>query len=709
MKIKVLLTLIVAGCACVSNLRAISLDEIQLWAGAGTNRAAIVVQWNTPEVFNNSTVPAPIANKTLVWGYRFNGAATGLDMLNAVLVADPHLYVVESIDEFGNEIEAIGYNLHGDGLFGVTDGTNTYAASSFVKGTLINPVLDVDAASPLNSQDLFWSGHYGPNWNLWNELGDNGGFTNSPNRGTNAFWDPNTYTHGQWASSDYGLNGLALQNGSWIGFTVAAAGYDPNNADPAATAFNLDEKAPPSPDGTYVAYVCNTNDFAVQIVSFSNVDSTPPYNDPSAILGRPTLKFVDVFESGITNRASIIDAPYNVGPDGSNVITEISDGGQIIAMMGRKVYHNPNNPYGIDIVVYGNSFFSASGTSGTISDATDLNSALLSSGIFGHSTTLSVSPDGTDWYTFSNTPSLFPDNAYRWDDANDSWTDEQLNPTKPLNPSVYTTDLGGQTVAYGLDQFVGAAGGTGYNLQESGFAWIQYVRLQPGPGAYTVIDAIAAVNPAVEGDALSVMPGNIAAGITNLVFQKPDNTTQTLISLNFASVNEAAKVSTVALSDFSSYAPVPGSVSSACQITVAPLTGTTPVAFAASVALSAASGYNGTGSDLRVLQWTGTNWNLPPFTFNRGNNQASVALFTNTAAFVVSQISPPRLSIAPDVKPVAVQFTPFPNLSYTLQRSADLVNWTPVTTIIPSGAQPVTLQDPNPPVTQAFYRLLVNP
>ena len=59
--------------------------------------------------------------------------------------------------------------------------------------------------------------------------------------------------------------------------------------------FNNDEQAPPSPDGTYVAYVSNTNDFAVQIVSTNNVNSTAPYNDPTAVLGHPTLKFRNRF------------------------------------------------------------------------------------------------------------------------------------------------------------------------------------------------------------------------------------------------------------------------------------------------------------------------------------------------------------------------------------------------------------------------------
>ena len=58
-----------AGFALVSTVRAISLDDIQIWTGSGTNRAALVIEWNSPEVYNSTTVSAPIANKTLVWGY----------------------------------------------------------------------------------------------------------------------------------------------------------------------------------------------------------------------------------------------------------------------------------------------------------------------------------------------------------------------------------------------------------------------------------------------------------------------------------------------------------------------------------------------------------------------------------------------------------------------------------------------------------------
>jgi hypothetical protein len=420
----------------------------------------------------------------------------------------------------------------------------------------------------------------------------------------------------------------------------------------------------------------------------------------------------DFFPDVVTDRVSVIDDPYNVTPDGSNVIAEISSGGQITVKLGRKVYDDPNNPYGTDLIIYGNSFFTGlSGESGLINDETDLSAVTLTSSLFsGHPAVVAVSQDGTNWYTYGNIQTNFPDEAYRWDDTNSSWTDEEMNPNKPINPYIYTNDFAGQTVAAALDQFVGAAGGTSCNLAVSDLPWIQYVRIASAPDTYTVIDAIATVNPVAVGDALSISPDNLAAGITNLVFQNPDNSSQSQIFLSFDSVNEAARINTVSLNDFSSFAPVEGAVSSGYQIQALPVTGTGPVSLQASVGLRTGNNYSGTGSDLRVFQWENTNWSSQKFTYNAANHEVVVAGVTNLSAFVVSQIIPPRLNVQvlPD-NGFAFQFTPVPNCAETLERSTDLVTWTPIYTFTATNAQPVTLQDANAPLDKAFYRVQLNP
>ena len=706
---KVSLLPALAGLFAAVSAHAISLDDIQLWTGSGTNRAALVIEWSTPESTTNSSVSAPVTDKTMVWGYRFNGTSTGTQMLQAILHADPKLYVVAS-ESFGTFVEGIGYNLNGNGVIGITDGTYTNAITN---GFLTSFTVNVDAAAPLNPGDLYWSGNYGPNWEVWNELGDAGGLLSSPNRGTNTYWTaddptmPFSGVHGQWEYAQNGLDGLVLTNGSWIGFSVAAGEYEGDTNAP----YNLHKHAPVSPDGTYVAYVCNTNDFAVQVVSTNNIDPSSPYNDPTAVLGRPTLKFIDHFSVGMMiDRTKIIEPPYWTDPNSNNVITEISANGQITVKLGRKVYDDPNNPYGIDFIVYGNSFFSASGLSGQASDGTDLDVARLSTGIYGHPTTVSVSQDGISWFSYTNIPTLFPDDSYRWDETNHAWTAELMNPTKPLNPYIYTNDFGGQTVAGGLDQFAGAAGGTGYSLKPSGLPWIQYVRFQPdNAGDYTVIDAVAAVNPVVVGDALSITPDDLTTDRTNLLFQLPSDSSQNLITVNFDAVSDIARISSVNLYDFSSYAPVPGIVSSAYQLQVRPVIDVTPVTYTADVSLHSGAGYAGNGHDLRVYQWVGTNWMSEPFTFNTNSDEVYVPGVTNLSAFAVSQIIPPQLAIQAITNGYSFQFIPVPNCPETLQRSADLMHWSGLTQFTTTNAQPVTLLDTNVPAGNAFYRIQLNP
>jgi len=244
---KIGLSLALASLLFVSKTSAVSLDEIQFWTGSGTNRAALVVEWSAPESFGGSTVPAPVADKTQVWGYRFNGSATGTQMLTAILAADPRLYVVID-DTYGTYVDAIGYNQDGSGVNGLTDGSTT---NFFTQGVLIDPTLDIDAAAPLNSGDLYWGGVNGANWESWTELGDAGGFLSSPDRGANPYWTPtdtNDYSgfHGQWSYAQAGLDWLALTNGSWIGFSVAAGEYEsPTNA-----LYNAHKHAPAAPDAS---------------------------------------------------------------------------------------------------------------------------------------------------------------------------------------------------------------------------------------------------------------------------------------------------------------------------------------------------------------------------------------------------------------------------------------------------------------------------
>ena len=256
---KISLLLAIAGLSPVFQSSGVSLDDIQFWIGSGTNRAALVIEWSAPESMFGSTVPAPVADKSLVWGYRFNGTATGEQMFTAIVAADPRLYAVISIDPlYGLGIYGIGFHLGGGGDLGITDGTHT---NYFTGGLLTNATVNVDAAAPLNAGDVYWGGWFGPNWEAWAELGAGGGLLDSPDRGSNAYWtpdDPNSPdslgAHGQW-NFTWGVGSLQLTNGSWIGLSVAAGEFEYDTVSP----FFTHKHAPTEPDAGITALVKNLN------------------------------------------------------------------------------------------------------------------------------------------------------------------------------------------------------------------------------------------------------------------------------------------------------------------------------------------------------------------------------------------------------------------------------------------------------------------
>ena len=703
------------------SLRAVSLDDIQFWAGSGTNRAALVIDWSAPELRNNTSVPNPVANKSIVWGYRWNGDASARDMLAAITTADPRLILAgHDFPPFGYAIYTIGYDLNNNGVFGFRNGTNIFAESSFTNGLEQFDAEDPDSAQPLDAADLFWSGFSGPNWEMWQEHGGAGGFTNAPDRGPNPYWtttDPEFFSsgfHGQWDYT-FGLESTTIHDGSWIGFTVAAAGFGSTDTnDPGTFANDFHKHAPMTPE------VAATNSTYATGIIFSQGPFGPsPYNDPNSTLGAPATV---VYESASLphTRVKLNEAAYNysvINGVTNKLITTINNGGSIIAKFDHPIADNPANPYGIDFEVFGNTFYTANG----FGDAANMNTVTLGTGAFAEPMKVSVSPGYTGkpgenpndpttwpWYRYDNGPfadSIFPTEAYLWDRADAVWTDELMDFTKPVNPVLTNRfSAGGLSAADGIDLYDGSGGGSGFDLKESGFASVQYVKVDGLSGfSGGEVDAFSIVRPMTVGDSLSITPDNLAKNMSKVCFQKPGAETQTMFSLNFSSVGDIARVATAQLNDSVALSALPGTPVTAIQASVSPILGVSPIAFQADVALSAGANYSGGGHDLRVFAWDGTNWNARSFTFT--NNTAVLAGVTNLPPLVVAQFIAPTPSLQPGTNGFVFQFTPVPNCVQTLERSTNFVNWTPVATFTPTNATPMSVTDSNAPVDKAFYRI----
>lgn len=157
--------------------------DIQFWVGSGANQAAFVVQWN-----DGKTADA------LVWGFRWNGTATGEDMVKAVAKADPRFFaLLKQGTQYGSAIGGLGFDLNETGTNGLyKDGNKTYPYYPF-DGLINTSEYDFDSYTGIDPNDHWQSGWMVGYWSYWVK-------------------DP---TDADYNYSGVGASTRELQNGSW--------------------------------------------------------------------------------------------------------------------------------------------------------------------------------------------------------------------------------------------------------------------------------------------------------------------------------------------------------------------------------------------------------------------------------------------------------------------------------------------------------------
>jgi hypothetical protein len=190
-----LLSLAAAGLFALFPARAATFDDVQFWVGSGANRAALVIDWND----GNSA-------ESLLWGYRWDGPADGLDMLLAVVNADSRLFAHVGNYVWGTAVQGLGYDLNGNGTFAVSPSLN------FDGGGIALTTSPDDLRAPADDGD-----HYVEGWN-------------------NGFWAYYTKTtaNDAWASSMVGAGDRSLTDGAWDGFSFAPNFSGPEPGEPFA-------------------------------------------------------------------------------------------------------------------------------------------------------------------------------------------------------------------------------------------------------------------------------------------------------------------------------------------------------------------------------------------------------------------------------------------------------------------------------------------
>lgn len=245
--------------------------------------------------------------------------------------------------------------------------------------------------------------------------------------------------------------------------------------------------------------------FASQVVEATGYGTPGLYTTPAAVLGKPTTQFYDAWEDQVF-RTSAISAPFGTAPDGTTpLITTISNTQSITVTFDQNVENDPKNPFGVDLLVFGNSFFTGSAF---VTPETNPSAVSILGGANSEPVTVSVAQSlSGPWYTFAGTgDGLFPTQGYRLNGNN--WAAES-DFTRPVNPAYTDATFENLTLTEAVALYDGSGGGAGFDLALSGFEWIRYVRLTGNGGE---VDAIADVSPIPEPSSLAVVLSG-AAGL----------------------------------------------------------------------------------------------------------------------------------------------------------------------------------------------------
>lgn len=472
--------------------------------------------------------------------------------------------------------------------------------------------------------------------------------------------------------------------------------------------------------------------FGVEVIHAEGPFGPAPYDDPESVVGMPATDFYDplaeLWGGAPVRRVKLVEgACHTDGTRSKKLVTTFGEGACVVVELGRPTRDDPAHPYGIDFIVFGNAFFP---TIGFADDDSDLNSLMLAGGCFCEPLNVSVSPGYVgrpgqsatdwrtwDWYTYDNGPyadCAFPTQAYWWDRTNRVWSDRQMDFLKPVNPVLgdYFESAGvrGLSVADAIELYDGSGGGTGFDLKETGFEEIRYVKIEGRAGMVGgEIDAIAAVRPMVLGDSLTIAPANVGTDAAKLVFLKNDMSGDIAVTIEVKSVNAVARVSTAPLEDLPVLPAVAGEVLVAVDLAVAPIIATEPVLFEADVTFHCSSRYSGGGEDLVLLGWAGSSWVSMDFKFDASMKTATVEGLRELTRYLLVQVRGPRIAVAREADRVVLGFPVTAGWFHVLERAIDLKGWEVVWSVRPTEAKLVMVEDLVVPGGLAFYRVRVAP
>lgn len=239
-----------------------------------------------------------------------------------------------------------------------------------------------------------------------------------------------------------------------------------------------------------------TDPWADRVVTYTpGAGVAQGYDNAGASLGQPTrYTGVGVYPGAVT--------PFN-GPYLESEIVTVGRGGTLVVAFDEAVTNDAANPFGIDLLVFGNAFYQdASYPDGVVA------------GLYGVRPAVEVSADGVDWRAANPASVYFPSLGYR--DLTDPYAPDPgavpTDFTRPVDPSF---NANGRTFAQLVAAYDGSGGGMGIDIGPLGLSSISYVRVRTSDSASLLpsIDGFSDVSTVPAPGAGILVVGGVATGV----------------------------------------------------------------------------------------------------------------------------------------------------------------------------------------------------
>jgi hypothetical protein len=212
--------------------------------------------------------------------------------------------------------------------------------------------------------------------------------------------------------------------------------------------------------------------------------TSEPFTNPQTTLGQPTRM------AGTPETWGTATTPFSSAYRSYELVS-IGAGGSLTLQFNEPVVDHPLNPFGIDLLIFGNSFYSIDFGAGTATGPIDANIGVIE-----------VSANGVDYVPVTGgVDGKFPTVGYL--DTTDPFAATSGSVlsdfTKPVNPAALTSVVGMNTAQI-IAAYDGSGGGSGIDLAGSGLSSVSFVRISNPAGSLRTIeiDALADVRAVPE-------------------------------------------------------------------------------------------------------------------------------------------------------------------------------------------------------------------